>query len=279
MIGFEFARGSTTGRDHRETNKNNHDATHWYDVPEFSVNVVCDGCGSGRHSEVGAAIGARLVVNAIVDGMKRSFGPAGPRNHLDGYPFWERVRQDVLAEMRVLINRMGGSFSETVKDYFLFTVVGAVLSPAGATFFSLGDGIVIVNGEATRLGPFPGNKPPYLAYALVDNSAIDPAEVRFTIVSHHEIGKVYSFLIGTDGVDDLIGAAALKVPGKDEDVGPVAQFWSDDRFFSNPFAIDRRLTLIGRDLQAIDWKNQKVNRENGRLKDDTTLIVGRRQGG
>jgi len=278
MNGFEFACGSVIGRDHREANKNNHDSGHWHIASDFSVAVVCDGCGSGKHSEVGAAIGARLVVAAIVNTIGK-FKSSDSKDRLGGYPFWERVRQDVLAEMRVLINRMGGSFSETVKDYFLFTVVGAVLSPVGVSFFSLGDGIVIVNGAIVRLGPFPRNEPPYLAYALVENSVIDPKGVEFNIVSHHEIGTINSFLLGTDGVGDLIEAADTKVPGKDELVGPINQFWTDDRFFSNPFMIGRRLALIGRDTQTIDWKRQKMERENGILKDDTTLIVGRRQGG
>ena len=62
---FEIAAGTVSGRDHRQAGKNNHDAYVFSSDASGTVAVVCDGCGSGRHSEVGAKIGARLVAGAL----------------------------------------------------------------------------------------------------------------------------------------------------------------------------------------------------------------------
>jgi hypothetical protein len=74
---------------------------------------------------------------------------------------------------------------------------------------------------------------------------------------------VDSLLVGTDGVLDLEALAdRCAAPGAGT-VGPLRQFWEDDRFFLNPDMVRRRLTVIGRG-------------PSGPLPDDTTLIVLRR---
>lgn len=279
MDGFQFAHGTVIGKDHRDIGKNNNDGWHTCFENDFFIGVVCDGCGKAEHSEVGAKLGARIIVEALRKRVERLVRYTDQKTFLRlGYRFLGTVHQSLFAELGVIAELMGGSFSRTVSDYFLFTVVGVILSPLGATFFSIGDGYIVINGEVNKLGTFPKNEPPYLAYGLVDSS-IDPELIRFKVLAHRELESIRSFLLGTDGVEGLIKAAELKIPGQDELVGPISQFWTNDSFYSNSFAIDRRLTLIGRDTQKIDWQAQKVLKENGQLKDDTTLIVGRRTGG
>jgi len=50
---FEIAGGSVLGRVHRISGKNNHDEYTWVQNDEISLAVVSDGCGGGKHSEVG----------------------------------------------------------------------------------------------------------------------------------------------------------------------------------------------------------------------------------
>ncbi len=63
---FEIAGGSILGRSHRLTGKNNQDALCCFQESDCTVAVVCDDCGSGAQSEVGAHIGARLVARAVL---------------------------------------------------------------------------------------------------------------------------------------------------------------------------------------------------------------------
>ena len=248
---FDIAGGSVTGRAHGAAGRNNQDAFAWSDGAEGLVAVVCDGCGSGPRSEVGAQAGARLVVQAARRWLRQG---------LEGADLLEQVRQDVLAGLRVLAGAMAAdepslasgscaaSFSRTVEDYFLFTVVGVLITPRRATTFSLGDGLVVVNGDRHQLGPFPNNEPPYLGYALLPGLA----RGRHAFEVHRSIAAddVQSLVLATDGALDL---------------EPLSPFWSDDRLFRNPDMVRRRLAVLNRGPRP------------GLLADDTTLVVVRRK--
>ena len=58
---FQLAFATVAGRMHHLSGRNNQDAYAWTQGPGGLIAVVCDGCGSGPHSEVGAQVGARLV--------------------------------------------------------------------------------------------------------------------------------------------------------------------------------------------------------------------------
>jgi hypothetical protein len=241
---FEIAGGSVTGRAHVAAGRNNQDTFCWAADSDGLVAVVCDGCGSAAHSEVGAQIGARLFTRAATRLL---------RANLDAADLLEQVGQDVLASLRVLAREMSAdaaSFSRTVADHFLFTIVGALITARGAATFSLGDGLVVINGERTELGPFPNNEPPYLGYALIPGVPGRGASQHVSFTIHRSIpaSEVQSLVLGTDGAVELD-----------------SQFWSDDSFFKNPDMVRRRLTVLGRGARG------------GLLSDDTTLVVIRRK--
>ncbi|HXU03614.1 MAG TPA: protein phosphatase 2C domain-containing protein [Polyangia bacterium] len=243
-VPFEIAGGSVAGRAHVAAGRNNQDAFCWASDADGLVAVVCDGCSSGPHSEVGAAVGARLVVKAATRLL---------RSNLDGAELLEQVGQDVLARLRVLARAMSvdaASFSRTVADHFLFTIVGVVITANDATTFALGDGLVVINGERTELGPFANNEPPYLGYALLPGASDRGARARVSFEVHRSMAanEVQSLVLGTDG------ALALEAP-----------FWSDDRFFTNPDMVRRRLTVLKRGPRG------------PLLSDDTTVVVIRRK--
>lgn len=259
---FALAGASVTGRDHRNVNlhRNGQDGFTIVRSERSTVAVVADGCGSSRHSEVGAKLGARLAAEIIRHQTAEH-----------GEIIWSAVLRELLAGIGALTAQMGGSFSRTVQDYFLFTLAGTVLTGETAIFFALGDGIVIVNGQHFPLGPFPGNQPPYAAYGLVKDRVDIPAELLdFREICRLPLSDLEHFLIGTDGVNDLIAAENLKTPGLPETVGSISQFWEDGKYFEpgKSELMERRLRIISR-----DWP--KHDPEPGLLPDDTTLIAGR----
>lgn len=270
---FELAAGSIAGRNHQRTGLNNQDAYYGFSSSEATIAVVCDGCGSGAHSEVGAKIGARSVAEAI----RRSLWNQPPDYPLDS-AFLEAVRREVLVQLQNLAQAMGGDGDavdkQIVYDYFLFTIIGALLTPRGAMVFSLGDGVIIVNGKPLFLGPFPDNAPPYLAYEL-----LWPDKECWQFQVHYQlaIDEVDSILIGTDGVGDLMALAERNFPGKSKAIGAIGQFWEEDRYFKNPDIVRRQLSLMARKVQKIDWENRQAIEEVGLLPDDTTLMVIRRR--
>ena len=280
MREFQIAGGSIPGRDHMGRGdlllgKNNQDSFLWAHDDSSLVAIVSDGCGGAPYSEVGSRIGARLLVNAIRS-LDLILAKAEDQTQAEAAAatILKRAGDEVRAQIRTLASQMAGdnqNWFEAVKDYFLFTVLGTLITDAWTTVFALGDGIVVLNGEVTELGPFPGNKPPYLAYGIADQSQGQLAVLR-TIPT----ASLESLLLGTDGAQDLNRLADRALPGQQELVGPITQFWTEDKFFTNSDAVRRRLSLANREVKAVDKLTRQLKTDYGLLRDDTTLVAVRR---
>lgn len=253
---FEYAIGSIIGRNHVLVGKNNQDAYRFVSNPKFVIAVVCDGCGSGKHSEVGAKLGARMVITAISDLLNQGLAISEP-------DFWDVLKSNLLQKLVDFIaiaNENQESVMEFVNDYLLFTIVGLVITPSEAVTFSMGDGAIAVNGRLTQIPAYPDNAPPYLAYGLYR-----PDAVSFEIRDRIPTEELESLLIATDGIDDLV---------KVEDIN---QFWQEDRYFKNPDAIRRKLSILNREEFKPDWNKRELIKRSGALSDDTTLVVIRKK--
>lgn len=270
---FELAAGSVAGRVHRDRGRNNQDAYGIRATDDHIVAVVCDGCSSGPYSEVGARLGPDLVIQSV-ERTLREWGPDERR--LTEPAFWNVVRGATLWRLERLVLEIGGEPAEIVERYFLFTIVGAVLTPGESALFSVGDGVFAVNGDVTRIGPFPGEAPPYLAYGLFDH--LPPGRSAWRLDRHVPTEELESFLLGSDGVADLVeaGEDLASYPGfRDRPVGPISALWEDDGYFSNADKLRRHLALANRESAKPDWEAERVEKRHGLLPDDTTVIVGR----
>lgn len=273
MTNFEITSGTIAGTEHTRGGKNNQDAFCVRRDDKRIVVVVCDGCSSstkgGSHNELGARLGAHLVATEIWHGI----------DDYTGEPDWTLIRHRVVDKLRTVVSCVGGLHSvvndadrrhgcsreSLVGDMFLFTVLAACVTPNRASFAAIGDGTPIINGERIKLGPFPGNAPPYIGYALVD-SAIPRDLLHFNVFTSMPTAHLQSFLLGTDGTDDLIRAWDKVLPNG-QHVGVIDRLWTDDRFFQNHDMLRRHLTLANGGIDR---------RHPGLLPDDTTLVVGRR---
>lgn len=273
---FQIAGGSVLGRNHRQSGKNNQDFYCWNKTDDFFVGIVADGCGSHPHSEVGAKIGSRILMEQLSFGLKCYGGRL--TSHMDHVgdgqnPFWEKIRQNTLAYLRVVVNSMGGSFHQTVLDYFLFSFVGVIVGPDIVTIFSCGDGMYALNGEVRVIEPLEGNKPIYLAYGLLHpDNLLGPLQGQPLHIQVQEFNltpHTKNFLIGTDGVEYFMKSEGKPI-GNDHVVEPLSHFWTEDRYFKNRDRIRRTLFLANR-------KGEQYGRPvEGYLADDTTIIVGRK---
>ncbi len=265
---FELAGGSVPGSDHVEAAKNCHDAYHFVQTDEASVAVVADGCGSGKHSEVGAKLGVRLIAGAILAELRTGRGE-GPFS-------WERVRMSVLKSLFDLVKEIDSEKGKFIIDHLYFTAVGMLILPETSAAFAIGDGLIYVNGERIDLGPFPNNEPPYLAFAL-GTSAIDPELLKFQIVRSIPTEELQSFAVGTDGLCFLTDAEDECFPGTNQPIGPISQIWTEDRFFKNKDNARRLLARANDEKRRIDWDRRAIDVSPGLLKDDTAFVSGRRK--
>ena len=272
---FQIVGGTCQGRDHKNTNKNSHDAYHWSFDTDLLVAAVSDGCGSGEHSEVGAKIGVRIMVEEIVRHVRKAAEPGSFAPSIDTMRIiLTRAKKSANAKLQVLSDAMGGSHSRNISNYFLFTVVGLLVCEKATFTFCAGDGMVAVNGKTTVIDE--GRSPNYMSYDLVETD-LPRAGTDIEVIEMRATEDVQSVMLATDGINYLAKACESKIPGKDELVGPVSQFWTEDRFFKNPFALTHRLNLINRESQTIDHVRKVINTEHGHLMDDTTIVVVRRK--
>jgi hypothetical protein len=259
---FEIAAGSVPGRTHALSGRPNQDAVVVRQSSASIVAVVADGCGSAERSEVGAWLGAHTLASEL----GRATGPL-----LDDASFWESVESRTLAALRSTAAAMGGDLESVVRSFFLFTLVGAVIAGDRAAVFSLGDGLVAINGQVTHLGPFPDNAPPYLGYALFDERRAP--QLRLVIHRTMPARDIESILVASDGAAEWSGAAERALPGTRELTGPLSQLWQDDRFFAHPDALRRKLARMNRASVRPDWAARRLEKDPGLLEDDTTIAV------
>jgi hypothetical protein len=280
---FELAAGTVTGKDHLHSRRPNQDAFHVLRRPGWLAAIVCDGCGDPNcpHSGVGAQLGARWMTAALAACWEQEADPASLLERTRGrvLAVMERLARSMALEEAPSGARAAPAWARVVRDYLLFTVVGVVVTPAWTAFFSIGDGTLIVNGETIRLGPFPGNAPPYLAYSLLDSSlvTVNPELLHFQIHRCLPTSELDSFLIGSDGALEIDAKAEVRLPKRGQAAGPLSQFWDQDAYFANPEAVNRKLALMNTDSHAVDWEARRMQKFGGLLSDDTTLVAGRRK--
>ncbi|MDR2540522.1 MAG: protein phosphatase 2C domain-containing protein [Candidatus Peribacteria bacterium] len=275
---FEIAGASVAGTNHLKRGMNNQDHFHWIRTDDYIIAIVSDGCGSTKYSEVGSRLLSTIFAHYVAKYLERSKG-VPTEDIFRCERWWEEIRQDVLSRIRLTAQEMGENWWEILRDYFLATLVGVVMREDSTCVFSCGDGLFALNGDVQEIGPFDGNKPPYLTYGLTGSEITDLDASLLKIQQHLIIptGEVYSLMIGSDGVGDLVKLAENPFPAQEKLIGSIEQFWSEDVYFSNPSWMKNVLTTINTEKKRVNWEERNVQRFPGLLPDDTTLLTLRKK--
>ncbi|MFN7971611.1 MAG: protein phosphatase 2C domain-containing protein [Acidobacteriota bacterium] len=255
MDAFLVAAGTVPGRDHTVAYRNCQDAFSTYASRECVISIVCDGCGSGTHSEVGAKLGARILAESLRERIEAG-GERDPEHLL------EIASDRLLAALHDVGAAMGGPIARLVHDHFLFTALGAVVLPEATFTFACGDGILACNGEPV-VRSASGNAPSYAGYGLLGPPP------RFEIVHRLATCRVDSLLLGSDGLAPLL---VRPTAGR-----TLSDLWADDRLLGNPRILERSLRVWARERPRVDWDRHRIEREPGLFADDATAVVIRRR--
>ncbi|MBS2023101.1 MAG: protein phosphatase 2C domain-containing protein [Deltaproteobacteria bacterium] len=274
-LGLQLAVASVPGRDHQLAGRPNQDAWGLAVSARHLAAVVSDGCGSAPHSELGARLAAQWTAEAIVHELECA-GPLEPQppDAIRGPPSlpveaFERARLavlDKLAGLHALLSSApvqegrDGAAREAVHDHLLFTLVGVAVGPHSLRTFSIGDGVIVTDGHVRELGPFEGNRPPYLGYALLPDAAhgLTQAQLRWQLDPQRARADFTSLSLATDGAL----ARRADAPEPVLRLAPLFMELHRGEHFRNPDALRRALWLEARDTQ----------RSPGRLPDDTTIL-------
>ncbi len=238
---------AVTGARHLRAARNGQDAAAvWVGVDAGCV-VVCDGCGSGGSSEVGARLGARLVRAALERRLAAGASPACR-------DLWDDVRVEVVGVLDDLVRAAVGEGDAVaraafVEEHLLFTIVAAAVRGGEAAVWALGDGAYTIHAQTRELGPFDDNQPPYLAYDLLGM----PQTAEHEVIDATVAGAV---LVATDGAAEV----GLDVFGI-------------DACLAHPDALRRRLTVLARGGEQIDWAAKRVVRTPAALQDDGAVAI------
>jgi hypothetical protein len=228
----QIAAASVIGREHRRTDRPCQDAFAVRRGERAVVAVVCDGCGSGAHSELGARLGANLLAAALVRRLDRGEAVAAVAT-------WRGACDEVVARLAGLVPLLGDDARAAIARHLLFTVLAAAVTADGAAILAIGDGVIVVDG-VPRVLEADDNAPAYLGYELLGA----PAALELTAPPSPS-----SIVLGTDGALPLLGE--------------LVALDGDDRLFTHPDALRRKLAIAGR--------------EPGLLGDDATVVALRRR--
>ncbi|MEO8707175.1 MAG: protein phosphatase 2C domain-containing protein, partial [Kofleriaceae bacterium] len=230
------AAAAVTGARHLRTARNGQDAAVAWSGDRTGVAVVCDGCGSGASSEVGARLGAQLVLALIRQQLAHAPAPE----------IWPAVRAKLVAELARIADAMPGPRDQVVHDHFLFTIVAAVRRDDDVCVWALGDGAYAFGDRAHVLGPFADNQPPYAGYDLLGMPQPSHLEVASAACG--------SVIVATDGIDELANLATPKL-------------------MSHPDALRRHLAVLARSSERIDWEARRIDRVPAALQDDGAVAI------
>lgn len=186
--------GQIIGRNHMQRQQNCQDGLTVIETESLAVGVICDGCGSGSRSEVGAILASSFLAQEAAKALESGT----PLSELTVYLC---VRLQALLSQFIAIMQPD-DLSAFVQEHLLFTVLGFALhkETENALIWAAGDGWVLTDDQFQHRDQ--QNTPDYPAYALLPHASLrrSQAELGFeTIEVPHHWKR---FAVASDGLED-----------------------------------------------------------------------------
>lgn len=251
---LEIVQASVVGNAHRHRERNNQDAVAIHRVGDTVYAAVCDGCGSGAHSEFGAQFIARWLVTHA-----SRFVANDPISALAA------MADALTTELNTLAASLAPAPSlwlEVITECLLATFLLLVWGPERVWIGGIGDGVWGINGELHTIDSGQLNAPPYLAYRLV------PVEWMASPVDHaprlwccRATSDVRTAVIGSDGFGTWETITRTQ-PGLSATLPGLSRLMSERCFWRNPSWLQKQLRVF--------------SSKTGQLQDDSSAVVIRR---
>ncbi len=154
--------GSHIGHSHIFKRTNCQDAFGLASWKTSAWGVVCDGCGSGRHSEVGANLLCQAACREISRLVQKNYPP----NKIPDILFQSLIRLiDLNQHFTAPAYEEIGETARYIEDYWLATIFGFIFNKNELVIFNAGDGVFVLGDEIREIDQ--NNSPKYLGYACL----------------------------------------------------------------------------------------------------------------
>lgn len=173
MDTLQIRAGQVIGRDHLLRQANCQDGYALIQTEQHIIGIVCDGCGDGKHTEVGAKLAANYLAGQAVDLLSVGHNIEEIPDLL--YPCMVQYLKDLIGLTQPR-DRLA-----FLREHLLFTIVGVILSEDDGVIFTAGDGIYAVDSDICEIDQ--NNEPIYIAYRLLDPTMLNGLSVpnRFEV--------------------------------------------------------------------------------------------------
>ncbi len=233
MSKFEVKAGSVIGQDHTMRQANCQDKYSYTEVEVegqlYQVGVVCDGCSSGGHSEVGAGLLAEFMVRETGRQLRAGeiVADVPPQLYRRGLAFLHNLSCLLLGD-----TPSPGELALFTEKYLLATVLGFIIGPQKTVIFAAGDGLIILNDRVIIRDE--DNAPRYLAYGLLEpiwltGEALSPS--NFEIIEA-DTAAIERLAIWTDGFDPTLSHEIWK-PGGPRSLQRQLNVWAKEKRFGD----------------------------------------------
>ena len=218
VISWKSNKAMTAGRDHKLFNVNRQDFCETFTDEGDVYGIVCDGCGSGLYTEVGASLIGNFILRLLSTLDLQSFNSPFDTSIATTY---EEVSKETISQYieakitlkvysfieQITTNMQFENVADKVKfinDYFLTTFIFGVVLRDFIVVGHCGDGVIVVDNDINVIDQ--GLGPHYLAYNNVPKEAlqVQPSHLQGIKISIYNPKIVSRIAIGTDGLTPLV---------------------------------------------------------------------------
>lgn len=185
--------GQIIGRNHIQRQRNCQDGLTVIETENLAVGVICDGCGSGSRSELGAILASSFLAQEAAKALESGT----PLSELTVYLC---VRLQAMLSQFIAIMQPD-DLSAFVQEYLLFTVLGFAVrkETKDALVWAAGDGWVLIDDQIKHRDQ--GNAPEYPSYALLPSEALRTSSAQRGFESIEIPQDWKRFAIASDGLE------------------------------------------------------------------------------
>jgi hypothetical protein len=230
VVSWKSNKAMVIGRDHSLFRVNRQDFCDTLDDEGDLYGIVCDGCGSGAYTEVGASLIGNLVLRLLPTLNLQQFNSPFAIQYTNDpelqrmtdisksqisrfiesqvtttvYAFIERLTRNLqlytfIQNKDKIVEKM-----QFINDYLLTTIIFSIVLRDYVVIGHCGDGVVIVDDDVTVIDQ--GGSPHYLMYNNVPKEALQstPSQLQGLKIDIYDTKKISKIAIGTDGLTPLV---------------------------------------------------------------------------